>query len=83
MNLYFQAILGAHSLYDRYENGRRLVNVEDIVVHPEWDPDTFTNDLALLKLANNAQISGIIFLLFAFLYKIYLITNMYGNRITN
>ncbi|CAH3979395.1 unnamed protein product [Pieris brassicae] len=52
-----QAILGAYSLYDRYENGRRILNVEEIIVHPDWDPMTFTNDLALLKLANVVQIT--------------------------
>ncbi|KAM3960200.1 brachyurin [Aphomia sociella] len=50
-----QAILGAHSLYDRYENGRRIVNVYEIEVHPDWNPDTFANDLALMKLANIMQ----------------------------
>ncbi|XP_052749575.1 transmembrane protease serine 9-like [Galleria mellonella] len=55
-----QAILGAHSLYDRYENGRRIVNVVDIVVHPDWDADTFTNDVALLKLANVIQLTDTI-----------------------
>ncbi|XP_049875453.1 chymotrypsin BI-like isoform X2 [Pectinophora gossypiella] len=53
----FQAILGAHSLYDRYENGRRVVNVEDIEVHPGWDATTYANDLALLKLANIVQLT--------------------------
>ncbi|KAL0878965.1 hypothetical protein ABMA27_003954 [Loxostege sticticalis] len=55
-----QAILGAHSLYDRFENGRRVVNVESITVHPEWDPDTFANDLALLQLANTMQITDMV-----------------------
>ncbi|KAI5643314.1 trypsin domain-containing protein [Phthorimaea operculella] len=55
-----QAILGAHSLYDRYENGRRIVNVETIEIHPEWNPNTFANDLALLKLANVVQLTDTI-----------------------
>ncbi|XP_012547461.1 brachyurin [Bombyx mori] len=55
-----QAILGAHSLYDRYENGRRIVNIVEIIVHPEWDPATFANDLALLRLANVVQITGMV-----------------------
>ncbi|XP_059062783.1 brachyurin-like [Achroia grisella] len=55
-----QAILGAHSLYDRYENGRRIVNVNEIVVHPDWDPDTFNNDVALMKLATNIQLTDTI-----------------------
>ncbi|CAB3247135.1 unnamed protein product [Arctia plantaginis] len=50
-----QAILGAHSLYDRFENGRRVVNVAELVVHPDWDPVTFANDIALLRLANVVQ----------------------------
>ncbi|CAH0727139.1 unnamed protein product, partial [Brenthis ino] len=57
MVTHVQAILGAHSLYDRYENGRRLVNVEEIIVHPDWEPSVFSNDLALLKLANAVQTS--------------------------
>lgn len=56
--LVFQAVLGAHSLYDRFENGRRMINVEQTVIHPDYDALTFANDLALLKLANIAQISG-------------------------
>ncbi|XP_041981643.1 brachyurin-like [Aricia agestis] len=55
-----QAILGAHSLYDRYENGRRIVNVEHIEVHPQYDPATFVADLALLKLANIVQLTDTI-----------------------
>ncbi|XP_050344604.1 transmembrane protease serine 9-like, partial [Nymphalis io] len=55
-----QAILGAHSLYDRYENGRRLITVEEFIVHPDWDQNTFENDLALLKLANIIQTSDTI-----------------------
>ncbi|XP_045773493.1 brachyurin-like [Maniola jurtina] len=55
-----QVVLGAHSLYDRFENGRRMINVEEIVVHPDWDPTTFGNDLALLKLANTIQMSDTI-----------------------
>ncbi|CAH2090497.1 unnamed protein product [Euphydryas editha] len=53
----FQAVLGAYSLYDRYENGRRMINVEEIVVHPDWDPSTLANDLALLRLSNVVQSS--------------------------
>ncbi|XP_013192240.2 brachyurin [Amyelois transitella] len=52
-----QAILGAHSLYDRYENGRRIVNVDEVVIHEDFDPDTFANDLALLRLANVLQLT--------------------------
>ncbi|CAK1582644.1 unnamed protein product [Parnassius mnemosyne] len=55
-----QAILGAHSLYDRYENGRRVVNVDEIVVHPDWDASTFSNDIALMRLANIIQITDAI-----------------------
>ncbi|CAH2269187.1 jg1714 [Pararge aegeria aegeria] len=55
-----QVVLGAHSLYDRFENGRRMINVEEFVVHPDWEPLTFSNDLALLKLANIAQTSDTI-----------------------
>ncbi|XP_073945836.1 brachyurin-like [Choristoneura fumiferana] len=55
-----QAILGAHSLYDRYENGRRIVNVDEIRVHPDWEPATFANDLALLRLANTMQLTDTI-----------------------
>lgn len=54
----FQAVFGAHSLYDRYENGRRVVNVEHVEVHPEWDSDTFANDIALMKLASVIQLTG-------------------------
>ncbi|KAJ0176010.1 hypothetical protein K1T71_008184 [Dendrolimus kikuchii] len=57
---FVQAILGAHSLYDRYENGRRIVNVADIVIHPSWDPESFANDIALLKLANFIQLTDTI-----------------------
>lgn len=64
-----QAILGAFSLYDRYENGRRIVNVNEVVVHPDWDPITFANDIALLKLANIVQIgTGKIKILFFYNY---------------
>ncbi|CAH0625596.1 unnamed protein product [Chrysodeixis includens] len=52
-----QAILGAHSLYDRYENGRRVLNVAEVVVHPAYDASTFANDIALLRLANVVQIT--------------------------
>ncbi|XP_063364644.1 brachyurin-like [Cydia amplana] len=52
-----QAILGAHSLYDRYENGRRIVNVDEVRVHPDWDADSFANDIALMRLANVMQLT--------------------------
>ncbi|PZC84934.1 hypothetical protein B5X24_HaOG200509 [Helicoverpa armigera] len=55
-----QAILGAHSLYDRYENGRRIVNVAELVIHPEYNPNSFSNDIALLRLANVVQLSDMI-----------------------
>ncbi|XP_026313705.1 brachyurin-like [Hyposmocoma kahamanoa] len=55
-----QAVLGAHNLYDRYENGRRVVNVEHVEVHPEWDSDTFANDIALMRLANLIQLTDTI-----------------------
>lgn len=55
-----QAILGAHSLYDRYEHGRRIVNVAELVIHPDWDPSTFNNDMALLRLANTIQLTDTI-----------------------
>ncbi|XP_035438024.2 brachyurin-like [Spodoptera frugiperda] len=55
-----QAILGAHSLYDRYEHGRRVVNVAELVIHPDYDPETFANDIALLRLANTIQLSDMI-----------------------
>ncbi|CAG9788350.1 unnamed protein product [Diatraea saccharalis] len=57
---HIQAILGAYSLYDRYENGRRVVNVDTVVTHPEYQPETFDNDLALLRLANSMQITDTI-----------------------
>lgn len=53
-----QAVLGAHSLFDRYENGRRVVNVKHVEIHPEWDSETFANDIALMKLANVIQLTG-------------------------
>ncbi|KPJ12140.1 Trypsin [Papilio machaon] len=56
-----QAVLGAHSLYDRYENGRRIVNVAEVIPHPDFVPDTFANDIALLKLANTIQLTGVTF----------------------
>ncbi|CAK1543201.1 unnamed protein product [Leptosia nina] len=52
-----QAILGAYSLYDRYENGRRILNVEEIIVHPEWNSTFFLNDLALMRLSNLVQMT--------------------------
>ncbi|XP_045452165.1 transmembrane protease serine 11D-like [Melitaea cinxia] len=52
-----QAVLGAYSLYDRYENGRRMITIDEIIVHPNWDSSTFANDLALLRLANVVQSS--------------------------
>ncbi|XP_047997493.1 brachyurin-like [Leguminivora glycinivorella] len=52
-----QAILGAHSLYDRYENGRRIVNVDEVRVHPDYDPESFANDIALMRLANTMQLT--------------------------
>ncbi|KAJ8720331.1 hypothetical protein PYW07_012374 [Mythimna separata] len=55
-----QAILGAHSLYDRYENGRRVVNVNELVIHPEFEPTNFANDIALVKLANAVQLTDMV-----------------------
>ncbi|GBP22275.1 hypothetical protein EVAR_22561_1 [Eumeta japonica] len=50
-----EAVLGAHSLYDRYESGRRILNVAQTVAHPDYDPGSHENDLALLRLANVVQ----------------------------
>ena len=82
--IFFQAILGAHSLYDRYENGRRLVNVEEVIVHPEWSPDTFANDLALLRMANAVQTSGINYIIILYSMcdiEIYLNNKSFCSRI--
>lgn len=55
-----RAILGAHSLYNTYENGRRVVRVSEVVVHPDWDPETTANDIALMKLTHAVQLNEII-----------------------
>ncbi|XP_050677519.1 brachyurin-like [Leptidea sinapis] len=55
-----QVILGAHSLYDRYEHGRRIVHASEVHIHPDFQPDNFTNDLALLKLTNTIQLTDTI-----------------------
>ncbi|KAG7301983.1 hypothetical protein JYU34_013433 [Plutella xylostella] len=55
-----QAVLGAHSLYSRFENGRRVVAVDAVVAHPEWDAPGFHHDIALLRLANTVQLTDTI-----------------------
>lgn len=45
-------------MYDRFENGRRVVNVVELVIHPDWDPVSYANDIALLRLANVVQFTG-------------------------
>ncbi|XP_074029593.1 brachyurin-like [Leptinotarsa decemlineata] len=44
-----EVILGAHNVTAEEDSQVRLVSV-DIVVHEEWDRDTLTNDIALIKL---------------------------------
>merc|ERR1712050_243679 len=45
-------VLGAHTLQDK---GDQNIAVAEIHAHPEWDPETKFNDIALLKLAKPAR----------------------------
>lgn len=51
--------LGAHDLGDNSETGRAIFDVRNVIIHKEWNPSTldFTGDIALIKLAGEAQYS--------------------------
>uniref|UniRef100_A0A8B9H9X0 Inactive serine protease PAMR1 n=1 Tax=Astyanax mexicanus TaxID=7994 RepID=A0A8B9H9X0_ASTMX len=53
-----RVVLGKHHLRD----GRRIqhLQVSEVLVHPNYDPDVFDSDLAVLKLLDKAKISEFI-----------------------
>ena len=55
----FDIYLGAHNVVDP-EPGRVMITSYDGILHPGWDWDTLGNDIALIKLPQSAELSGII-----------------------
>merc|ERR1711915_887646 len=55
----FKVVLGEHDLVldDENELPRRALDVEKFVIHPEYDYDTIDNDIALLKLMDDVDLT--------------------------
>jgi len=51
-----QVMLGAHQL-DKEESTHQIIDVSQIVVHPDYDTYTIDSDIALLKLAQPATLN--------------------------
>lgn len=52
----YTVVLGSKQLF---EGGLRI-DTSDVVVHPEWDPDTLSNDISILYLPKKIRFSGML-----------------------
>ncbi len=53
-----QVFIGSTTLNNLSGNGE-IINVTDIILHPDYNPDTLDSDLALLKLGSNSSKSPV------------------------
>lgn len=60
---HFHVYLGGITLADS-EEGRIKVDVKANIVHPNYNPYTVNNDIALLQLSEPVQFTGMLFLSF-------------------
>lgn len=52
------AYLGTHNIPPTVEDNAVAVIAYDVVVHPEWEPSTIRNDIAIIRLQEPVQFSG-------------------------
>lgn len=52
------AYLGTHNILPTVEDNAVVVIAYDVVVHPEWEPSTIRNDIAIIRLQEPVQFSG-------------------------
>jgi len=53
----FQVMMGAHRLNKPNESSRQIIDVSQVIAHPNYDTDTVDSDIALLKLSNPATLN--------------------------
>ena len=53
-----QAYFGAHDLCEKDWASSQAVGPKNILVHPGYNPTTFSNDLAILRLAQELHLGG-------------------------
>ncbi|XP_052548018.1 chymotrypsin-C isoform X3 [Tympanuchus pallidicinctus] len=58
-SLTYRVVLGKHNLSEE-EDGAVVAEVEDFIVHEDYDPISITNDIALIKLSEPVQESDTI-----------------------
>lgn len=55
--MHVDLIFGAHDI-SRQESTQVRMRSREIIIHPDWNPDTHANDIALIKLPNPVQTTG-------------------------
>ncbi|XP_076060017.1 transmembrane protease serine 9-like [Oratosquilla oratoria] len=55
----FEVLLGHHDLSDTTVQVQRL-GVDSVIIHPSYNSDTIDNDIALIRLAENAQLNNVV-----------------------
>jgi hypothetical protein len=59
--------LGVHNYAATDEINRKMYVANNYVVHPDWNVNNFSNDIALIKLSTTVTVSRIKFLIYIYL----------------
>jgi hypothetical protein len=59
--------LGVHNYVATDEINRKMYLANNYVVHPNWNVNNFSNDIALIKLSTTVTVSRIKFLIYIYL----------------
>lgn len=51
-----RVVAGAHDISDEKEATQQVVNVKSVAVHPDYDSDTYLNDIALIVVSSPLKI---------------------------
>lgn len=62
-----QVVLGAHRVQST-ESTQVIVTGSKVIVHASWNPNTLTNDIALIQLPQNVQLTSKFFVNVIFKY---------------
>lgn len=62
------AYIGAHTLPPTASEEVLIVETNDIVIHPDWNSANLRNDIALVRLAEPIQFTGIYDIFISFLF---------------
>ncbi len=57
----WRVFAGSHDLSLDEEPHRVVIETTEAVIHPDWNPLTIANDIALIKLPQKIEFNGMIF----------------------